>query len=74
MMTAEDMADLESADGPTAQKLFLEQMIKHHEGAIMMARQEILQGKNAEAVDLARTIESTQEEEISTMKSLLDKV
>jgi uncharacterized protein (DUF305 family) len=74
MMTAEDMADLESADGPTAQRLFLEQMIKHHEGAIMMARQEILQGKNAGAVDLARTIESTQKEEVSSMKSLLDKV
>ena len=37
MMSDGDMAALEAADGAEAARLFLEQMIVHHEGAIEMA-------------------------------------
>ena len=41
MMSEADMAALQNASGPEAGRLFLEQMIEHHEGAITMAQQEI---------------------------------
>src|SRR5699024_912269 len=34
MMSEDDLAALEAADGPEASRLFLEQMIAHHEGAV----------------------------------------
>src|SRR5690606_5396227 len=41
MMTEEDMQDLEAATGPDASRLFLEQMIEHHNGAITMAQDQV---------------------------------
>lgn len=41
MMSDADMAALQNAQGADAGRLFLEQMIEHHEGAIVMAQQEI---------------------------------
>ena len=71
MMTDEDMAALDAATGPEAERLYLEQMIEHHEGAIDMASPQVIDGKNADAVELAESIESAQQKEISTMKKLL---
>lgn len=42
MMTEDDLAALESADGPEASRLFLEQMIAHHEGAVEMAQTQVM--------------------------------
>ena len=36
MLTAEEMAQLAAAQGPAFDRLFLEFMIKHHEGALVM--------------------------------------
>jgi uncharacterized protein (DUF305 family) len=74
MMTAEDMKKLEEADGPTAQKMFLEYMIKHHNGAIQMAQMEIQNGRNPDAVKLASSIIDSQQKEITTMNELLAKL
>jgi len=71
MMTDEDMADLESATGVEAARLFLEQMTVHHEGAIAMAEAEVDDGENADAQAMAATIVSTQTEEITQMQELL---
>ncbi len=71
MMSPEEMADLEAATGEGFQQMWLEMMIEHHEGAIEMAQAEQSDGEHPSAVDLARTIESAQQEEISTMESLL---
>jgi uncharacterized protein (DUF305 family) len=46
-------------------------MIAHHEGAVMMANTEIRQGKNPDAVQLSKTIVTSQEAEIQEMKALL---
>lgn len=71
MMSEADMAALQNAQGAEASRLFLEQMITHHEGAITMAQREIDDGQFAPAVDMARNIVSSQQAEIEEMKALL---
>lgn len=71
MMSASDMEALEAAEGLDASRLFLEQMIEHHRGAVAMAKTEIQDGKNPEAIALARKIISDQESEIAEMQRLL---
>lgn len=71
MMSEEDMTALEAADGKEASRLFLEQMIVHHQGAIAMARQQLAMGVNPDATKLAKAIVSAQEKEIATMTELL---
>ncbi|QHK22286.1 DUF305 domain-containing protein [Pseudarthrobacter psychrotolerans] len=71
MMGDDDMAALKAAQGTEAARLFLTQMIAHHEGAVMMAKTESTDGKNPEAVQLAKDIVTAQETEIQEMKDLL---
>ena len=71
MMSDADMAALESATGPEASRLFLEQMIEHHEGAIAMAQTETAAGQNSDAIALAQTIIDAQTAEIATMQGIL---
>ena len=60
MMGDDDMKQLESAQGNEAAKLFLTQMIAHHQGAVMMAKTETAQGKNADAIKLSKNIVTAQ--------------
>ena len=71
MMGADEMAKLSDAQGTAAARLFLEQMIIHHEGAIVMAKAEAADGKNTAAVQLGKDIVTAQEAEIQEMKTLL---
>ncbi|MFC3299997.1 DUF305 domain-containing protein [Arthrobacter agilis] len=71
MMSEDQMADLESAEGTEASRMFLESMTAHHEGAVDMARTEIDDGENPEAVELAGMIVETQNAEIEAMRELL---
>lgn len=71
MMTGDDLDKLKAAQGTEASKLFLTQMIAHHEGAVEMAKTEVTGGKNADAVALAKSIVASQEAEITKMKDLL---
>lgn len=71
MMTADDLAKLKAAAAPEAARLFLTQMIAHHEGAVTMAQSELGGGSNAEAVAMARSIIDSQTAEIDGMKTLL---
>jgi len=71
MMSEADMAALQNAQGVEASKLFLTQMIAHHEGAITMAQNEIKDGRYPAAVELAKAIVSAQQKEIDTMKGML---
>ena len=73
MMSEADMAALQNAQGAEASRLFLTQMIAHHKGAIMMAQQEIDNGRFPAAVEMARNIVSSQQTEIDTMQAMLDK-
>jgi uncharacterized protein (DUF305 family) len=71
MMGDADMKKLEAAQGTEAARLFLQQMIAHHEGAVMMAKTENTAGKNADAVKLSKDIVTAQETEIQEMQKLL---
>jgi len=71
MMTEDDLAALESADGAEATQLFLEQMIVHDEGAVEMAQTQVDDGSNPDAVELAQTIIDAQTAEIQEMQDLL---
>jgi len=71
MMSGEDMQALSAAQGTEAARLFLTQMIAHHEGAIAMAQTEVENGQSPDAIAMARTIIDTQQQEIDTMRQLL---
>lgn len=72
MMSDTDMQALEDATGGAASRLFLQQMIEHHEGAIEMAQSEIDNGANPDVLALARQIIDTQTTEIATMKAIVE--
>jgi uncharacterized protein (DUF305 family) len=65
------MRRLDRADGPGGQRLFLQGMIRHHQGAVAMAETEIAEGKHPAAIQLAETIAKRQQQEIETMQELL---
>lgn len=71
MMSTVDMRKLEKARGASFDRMFLQMMIKHHQGALQMAKTEQAQGKNAAAVDLARSIQASQSAEIAKMRQML---
>ncbi|HEX8509084.1 MAG TPA: DUF305 domain-containing protein [Propionibacteriaceae bacterium] len=71
MATDDQLKAFEQADGPAAEKLYLEMMTKHHQGAIMMAQAELTNGESPDAIQLAKDITSSQQAEIATMKNLL---
>ena len=71
MMSEDDMTALEDAEGDDAARLFLEQMMVHHEGAIVMAQAEVNDGENDDAQAMAQSIIAAQTEEIALMQDLL---
>ena len=71
MMSDEDMTALGSATGAEASRLFLEGMVRHHEGAVAMAEAELATGKYPQARELATAIKAAQQQEITEMKQLL---
>lgn len=71
MMSQADMDALKNAEGVEASKLFLTQMIIHHQGAIDMAQNEAMNGQYQAAVEMAKSIITSQQKEIDTMKSIL---
>jgi len=71
MMSEQDMAALQAAQGVEASRLFLTQMTEHHEGAIAMAQTEVDNGQYPPAVELARSIITSQQQEIATMQQIL---
>lgn len=71
MMSMEEMGQLETATGAPFDTMWLQMMIKHHEGAIVMARTELTEGADPDAKKLAQAIVDGQSKEIATMNSLL---
>jgi uncharacterized protein (DUF305 family) len=68
MASAQDLADLEQAEGAEFDRMFLEMMISHHQGALQMAVIEQRQGQHAGAKELATRIEKAQGDEIEQMR------
>jgi uncharacterized protein (DUF305 family) len=74
VMSEQDMKKLGAAKGKEFDKLFAEQMIAHHEGAIEMARTELTNGSNLQAKELAKAIETTQRAEVVKLQKILDRL
>jgi uncharacterized protein (DUF305 family) len=74
MMKPEELEELGKTRGKEFDKLFLEQMIFHHEGAVNQSKAEQAKGKYKPAKDLAGVIIKAQTKEIKLMKELLKKV
>jgi len=70
MLSDEDMAALENATGAEFDRLYLEGMIEHHEGAIQMTRM-IRDSSNDEVRALAEAIVESQTAEIERMEEML---
>lgn len=71
MMTAEEMQRLKDSSGKAFDTAFMEMMIKHHEGAVEMARTEQADGAYAPAKEMAGQIITSQSTEIEQMNKLL---
>ncbi len=72
MLSEQELGQLRQASGAAFDQLFLEGMIKHHEGAIEMAS-EVIDSANSRVSGLAKTIIETQNAEILKMKELLNR-
>lgn len=71
MLSPQELAELDAARDTAAARLFLQQMIAHHEGAVAMARTELEDGSSPEAMELATAIIEDQNAEIEQMNNLL---
>ena len=77
MLTEDDLARLEAASGRAFDELFLQYMIRHHEGARVMVAELLSGGEGGQESDvfqLAQHIDSDQSIEIARMKSLLAEI
>lgn len=74
MATPEQMAELEAASGPDFDRMFLELMIKHHEGALSMVNDLLRQRGSAqvpEMFEFVNDINNDQKAEIERMLVML---
>lgn len=70
MMTTADMETLSGLSGPGFDRLWLQMMIQHHEGAISMARAVLASTNDSGVQTLAQNIIDGQSAEIATMKTI----
>jgi uncharacterized protein (DUF305 family) len=75
MLTPEEMAQLADATGPAFDRLFLQFMVRHHEGALLMVAELHATPGAAQATEVFRfaaDVEADQQAEIGRMRALLD--
>ena len=71
VMTQDQMTQLQNAIGADFDRLWLQMMIEHHQGAVDMANAEIAKGTNPDAKALAQNIITAQQAEIQQMRGML---
>ncbi|MET8987682.1 DUF305 domain-containing protein [Nonomuraea wenchangensis] len=71
MASPEELARLKAADGTQAEVLFLQLMIRHHEGGVEMAEGLLDLSTRSEVVNMAQKIVQGQSSEIKLMTDLL---
>lgn len=72
MMSDDEMDMMSEAMGADLDRMFLETMIRHHQGAIRMAEVELEEGSNADVLALAQGIIDGQQAEIDQMQSMIE--
>ncbi|MFF9147611.1 DUF305 domain-containing protein [Streptomyces sp. NPDC055051] len=70
MATEAQLAELRAAKGAAFDKLFVELMVTHHEGAVTMAAEALGQGNNIQVEEMANDVIAQQTAEINRMRSL----
>jgi uncharacterized protein (DUF305 family) len=71
MASEAELRQLREASGLAAEVLFLQLMIRHHEGGVIMARAVTALSGRPEVVQMAKSVEEGQQVEIARMKELL---
>ena len=71
MASEAELGQLREASGVAAETLFLQLMIRHHEGGVIMARAVTALSRRPEVVQMAKSVEEGQQVEIARMKQLL---
>lgn len=74
MMTEAEMSDLGNATGSLFDRMWVQMMIEHHQGALTMAKTAQATGKNPDAIALAQKIQTDQTAEIATLRRLLGRI
>jgi len=74
MMSAKEMTALSKATGTTFDRMWLTMMIRHHQGAVVMAKTDLAKGKSPATRKLATAIIDGQSTDISEMTSILSKL
>lgn len=71
MASAEELQQLADASGPDADRLYLQLMIPHHQGALAMAEVAATRASDVNVRHLARTIVDSQTAELSVLRAML---
>lgn len=71
MMSGDQMQEFGQASGNAFDRMFLQMMITHHQGAVTMSQAELRDGQNPDARQLAQRIIDAQQREINEMQTLL---
>lgn len=71
VMSTEQMTSLEALSGAAFDRMWLQMMIDHHEGAIDMSNTELQDGINPDAKKMAQAIIANQQAEITQMRGML---
>lgn len=77
MLTPAQLAELEEARGARFDRLFLQHMIRHHEGAVIMVESLLTDGEGgqeSEIFQLASHVETDQQVEIAALKRELARI
>ncbi|MBF6330805.1 DUF305 domain-containing protein [Nocardia transvalensis] len=71
MMSQDQMTQLQNSTGPDFDRMWMQMMIQHHQGAIDMSNTELANGTNPDAKALAQSIITAQQAEIQQMQGML---
>lgn len=71
MLTEEEMDSLREADTASAQRLYLELMIPHHEGALTMAEEALAEAENPFVLSSATHVVQEQVSELESIRAMI---
>lgn len=74
MASTADLERLARASGPEADRLFLQLMIRHHQGALSMVDEHSRTASEERVEEIAAEVNVTQTKQIGQMQEMLDRL